>query len=232
MSYSQNKKEQITYLTEKLDSTENVCKTRIDLLRDSIVLLQGQKTNLLSQEEQMKNEIARMKKQLSSVQKSMDSISKIYSNSKSLPLETNNKFVGSYEFAIGEGNEEDEYSRMGSLQLYSNGDGKYYFTLDYNIGAPSYNMGTLTGSFLVYGDKGVFYANVNSYFDEGETINEEDLCRVVFMFDENGVFVNQMSSDMACGFGSNVIVQDYFIRENTINKKIDLKDVVHSTNKW
>jgi len=136
-----------------------------------------------------------------------------------LPLVTNSKYAGNYSF--------DNVNGSGALQMYFDGKEEYYFYLEYIKGPPSYNMGTLEGIMKIYGNTGVFNAS----------LSDETTCQITFVFDESGVFINQLSDDFACGFGGNVIISNKFFKEDSENKKITPNEnssgtYTRSTNKW
>jgi len=234
--FSQSKKEKIAMLTDKIDSTINACNIKSSSLNDSIkflqrdIILEKDKQIQLSFELQKKSEIiddmlAHQKKRT----KSLDSLISIVKENKILLLETENKFIGSYSVSYGNGM---GGSSSGSLDFFSNNNGVYYFNLEYNVGAPSFNFGYLTGSFKIFGDKGVYYANLDNESITSTTEQEGTICKIIFIFDESGVFINQLSSDSACYFGFNVSVNDYFVKTNSINKRFDVSKIIPSLNTW
>ncbi|MEY3501577.1 MAG: hypothetical protein RL308_3250 [Bacteroidota bacterium] len=231
-TFSQKKKEQIQILSERIDSINNANFLTVNTLKDSIKLLQYEKDILNRSGSKLNLELKQSMNRESNLQVSLDSLSEIMKKGKVLTLETRNKFVGTYEFEYGDGNEEDEFDRIGSLQLFSKNDGIYFFSIEYNIGAPSYNMGSIIGSFKVFNNIGVFYANVNAEYEPDIDDSEIEYCKIVFIFDENGVYVHQYSSDIGCGFGGNVSVNDYFYKTNSNNEIFDISERIPSLDKW
>jgi hypothetical protein len=68
-------------------------------------------------------------------------------------------------------------------------------------------MGNLEGIMKVYGNIGVFAAKMY----------DVDFCKVVFVFDDNGVHVKQYTSDSDCGFGGNVYINQYYYQNKSEN---------------
>ena len=233
-TFGQSKKEQINILTIKVDSLNRV----LSQLNSNITQLQNQKNqlsdeknlfvkensslinNLNERESTITNLNVSLLKKENEITGLKDSLDLVYSNNQILPLIKSSTYAGEYSFEYKDG-------PTGFLQLYFDGKEDYYFLLEYVKGPPSYNMGTLEGIMKVYGNIGVFAANMY----------DVDFCKVVFVFDDNGVHVEQYTSDSDCGFGGNVYINQYYYQNNTENKPIPQTEnssgtYTKSTNRW
>lgn len=240
-AFSQSKKELIEQLTFQIDSLNGV----INQQENSLLKVESQnnqlveeKSNLEKQKASAEKDIAGLKNILNerdSTIKSLyttlqikekettllsDSLRLLHSYNLVLPMVKSQIFAGEYSFEYDNG-------AAGSLQMYFDGKEDYYFYLDYVKGPPSYNMGSLEGVMKIYGNIGVFNAS----------LYDSDLCKIIFLFDENAVFIKQYTDDTACGFGHNVFISEYYIKDNTENKRIQPSEnssgtYTNSTNKW
>jgi hypothetical protein len=213
----QSKKEQIINLTLKVDSLKAI----VSQLNANLSQLQNQqnklyddnnllvrenssaKNNLNERESTITNLNASLLKKENEITGLKDSLDLVYSNNQILPLIKSSTYAGEYSFEFEDG-------PAGFLQLYFDGKEDYYFLLEYVKGPPSYNMGTLEGIMKIYGNIGVFAAKMY----------DVDFCKVVFVFDDNGVHVKQYTSDSDCGFGGNVYINQYYYQNNTENKPV------------
>lgn len=91
----------------------------------------------------------------------------------------------------------------GILYIYPLGGDVVQFYMFINRGAPSFNMGTIDGTFKVSGGKGVY----REKFDFAEKY-----CRLDFTFDGGRVAVVQDEDECECGFGGGVYANHEFIR--------------------
>jgi hypothetical protein len=240
LSFAQSRKEQIAELSQKLDSITSVLNTYTKLLNEKDALVkelnvqkskteQALKTVTQEKEKlQMENnshsqsvtklneENVRKDANLKALKSKMDSLLAKNSNALILGQTTSDIYAGSYSF-------EYENGPQGSIDLYFK-NGLYYFNLEYVKGPPSYNMGSLTGQMKLFGNLGVLSAKM---YEDAE-------CKIVFLFDDNGVFIHQLTSDSDCGFGYNVSIHEYYFKDTTENRPIDLSDgeLIKSTNRW
>ena len=233
-TFSQSKKEQIERLSFQIDSLTEI----VNQLNANLIQLKNEKNQFTEEIVKLKKDNLSINKDLLDRESSLetmksthlkkvqetnllkDSFQIIYDNNKIIPLLKSATYAGSYSF-------EYEKGPTGSLHLYFDGNEDYYFYLDFVKGPPSFNMGTLEGIMKIYGNTGVFTSSIYG----------GDLCKIFFVFDENGVFIKQYSDDSACGFGGNVIIQEYYIKIDSENTRIQPSEnasgsFIKSTNKW
>ncbi|MFN5910646.1 MAG: hypothetical protein ACK45H_04840 [Bacteroidota bacterium] len=234
LACSQSKKEQIERLTFQVDSLNGVVNqqnaTISEAQKEKLKLAEEKKrlekdnsvvkNDLTDRESTIKNLNATLQKKEKETNALRDSLRQVYTKNKVLPMLKSAIYAGNYSFEYDNG-------PAGSLQMYFDGKEDYYFYLDYVKGPPSYNMGTLEGIMKIYGNRGVFNAS----------INEGDTCKIIFDFDENGVFIKQYSDDTACGFGHNVFISEYYIKDYSENNRIQPSEngsgiYTESTNQW
>ena len=106
------------------------------------------------------------------------------------------KYAGEYSF----GGDEDAPS--GNVHIYHKENNIISFELFVCKGAPSYNMGELSGEVEIVNGKGLYK---NSEYGE---------CILEFIFSENSVSISQQEGGYDCGFGHNVYVNDTFVKES------------------
>jgi hypothetical protein len=234
IAFAQSKKEQIERLTFQVDSLNGVVNqlnTTISEAKKEKLKLAEEKKRLEKDNSMVKNDLTDRESKINSLNTTLqkkekeasalkDSLRQVYTKNKVLPLLKSALHDGTYSFEYDNG-------PAGSLQMYFDGKEDYYFYLDYVKGPPSYNMGTLEGTMKIYGNIGVFNAS----------LNEDDLCKIIFVFDEYGVFIKQYSDDVFCGFGGNVVITQYFFKDNSENKRIKPSEnssgtYTKSTNNW
>jgi hypothetical protein len=240
-AFSQSKKELIEQLTFQIDSLNAVIKKQNDNIfqlqteRNQLVedksLIEKQKASAENDNASLKNILNERDSTIKSLNTTLqnkeketyvlkDSLQLLYSNNAVLPILKSATYAGKYSFEYDNG-------AAGSLQMYFDGKEDYYFYLDYVKGSPSYNMGTLEGIMKIYGNIGVFNAS----------LYDSDVCKIIFLFDENGVFIKQYTDDLSCGFGNNVFISEYYIKDNDENRQIQPSEnssgtYINSTNKW
>ena len=233
-TFGQSKKEQINILTIKVDSLNRV----LSQLNSNITQLQNQKNqlsdeknlfvkensslinNLNERESTITNLNVSLLKKENEITSLKDSLDLVYSNNQLLPLIKSSTYAGEYSFEYEDG-------PTGFLQLYFDGKEDYYFLLEYVKGPPSYNMGTLEGIMKVYGNIGVFDAQMYG----------QDACKIAFVFDSNGVFIRQYPEGEECGFGGNVYITQHYYKNNSDNNSIQPSvnssgTFTKSTNRW
>ena len=227
--YSQSKKEQIVELNEKTDSIQKANSLQSKIYKDSIFSLKESLKIANKRFTNLDKEINQLRQIEKTTQKSLDSIKTILATSKTLRLNTSIQYAGNYEY-----DSQIEDGARGSLNIYADGKGENYFTIDYVRGAPSYNMGTLSGIIRIYKNVGVFTAILQNEEESnsGSLDVDEDACIIEFHFDDNGVNITQRSTDSDCWFGGNVNVGAYYNKLNSVNKSQDFKDFFQSTDNW
>lgn len=90
------------------------------------------------------------------------------------------------------------------------------FQLELQRGAPSYNSGWIEGEFDFQGNLGVFSAKT-----------EDGLCKIAFKFSPTRVEIEQLSDEVACGFGHGVFAQGGLRRESRKKPKFSKGDPRH-----
>lgn len=225
--YSQSKKEQIEILMIRVDSLKQAhLNTQHELATQvsKVTELTNINAGLIKKVESLTNDQQRKDADIKKIRTSLDSLNRMVHNSLILSQVKTAKYAGEYEFGF-------ENGPQGTLKVFAEANGLYYFSLEYIVGPPGFNMAMLAGTMKIYGNTGVFTANLSS--DE-ENQEQSPPCKVVFIFDNDGVFIRQMTSDIYCGFGNNVFVTEYFSKTSTQNAKIDFSDfeLIESTNDW
>lgn len=228
-SLTQSKKEQIDGLNQTIDSIQKANFIKSEILGDSISFLNESLQISNQWIGVLEKDVFELEQIQKVTQKSIDSIKSIMANNKCLSLNTTTFYAGNYYYdsQIKEG-------PNGSLNIYADGKGNNYFSIDYVKGEPSYNMGTLSGVIRIYNNIGVFTATLqtNEESDSGSSDINKDVCIIEFNFDENGVNITQRSFDIECWFGGNVNVGGYYYKTDSENKVQDFKDFFQSTDDW
>lgn len=107
---------------------------------------------------------------------------------------------GTYSF----GNDVEK-GPVGELLVYPKTDSLALFHLNVNRGAPSYNMGLLSGEMSLNNNIGIY-------------ISKENACKIQFLFQKGRIDVKTLSGDAAdCGFGYGVFADHAY---NLINSNI------------
>jgi hypothetical protein len=229
LGHAQSKKEQIVELNEKTDSIQKANSLQSEIYKDSIFSLKESLKIANQRITNLDKEIYQLRQIQKTTQKSLDSIKTNMATSKTLRLNTSIQYTGNYQY-----DSQIEEGPSGSLNIYADGKGNNYFTIDYVKGAPSYNMGTLSGIIRIYKNVGVFTAILQNdeESDSGSLDVDEDVCIIEFHFDEYGVNINQRSTDSDCWFGGNVNVGAYYNKSNSENKSQDFTGFFQSTDNW
>lgn len=98
-----------------------------------------------------------------------------------------------------------EIEAVGSLIVVPESDTTFLFSLDFNRGAPSYNMGSIASR--------AHYRNQAWIYSHSEP-DELETCEIEFMFSRK--FVQLVTRQKGCGFGANVIVDHIYDRTSLI----------------
>lgn len=226
----QSRKEQIEHLTFQVDSLNII----VNQLNVNISQLQIQRNEWADEKKRLDKDNSSLKKSLNEQESAIkslnlmiqqkeinkkilkDSLQMLKNNNILMPLLKTATFAGSYSFQYDDG-------PFGSLQMYFDGKEDYYFSLDYTKGPPSYNAGELQGIIKIFGNIGVFNAR----------LYDEDSCKIIFIFDDYGVYVRQLSE---CPFGYNVTIREFYLRDEWENKLIESSEYssgfIRSTNRW
>jgi hypothetical protein len=94
----------------------------------------------------------------------------------------------------------------GMVMIYPESDSTFLFRIDFNRGAPSYNMGLLAQRGKIVGDTGIYYR---------EEPDAAEACEIRFYFRKD--FVQLVTQQGECGFGANVMVDHVYDRlESTV----------------
>jgi hypothetical protein len=124
-----------------------------------------------------------------------------YGQNNSVETQTS-KYAGTFTYSLGKD------KATGTILIYPSTDKTVLFYIDLNIGAPSYNMGSLFGRLKVADGQGTF-----------ETIDKG--CRWKVEFTTQGLTIMTINNLNDCGFGHGVsadgeykrtskLVPDYF----------------------
>lgn len=90
---------------------------------------------------------------------------------------------------------------VGSVMIYPESDSTFLFYIDFNRGAPSYNMAMLAARGKIVGDTG-FYIN--------EVPDEVEACKIKFYFKKD--FVQLENEERNCSFGANCMIDRVYDR--------------------
>ncbi len=228
-SFCQSKKEQIEILNKRIDSLNQILISerneslqkikefteKTATLEEQILALNStlNKTkseltqmhlNLKTANEQLLNKSMEIKVLENQINEKVDSLEKLRMIPKIQVQDKSAFFAGKYSL--------DEAGNQGGLNLYMDNDGVYYFLISY-VDA-SYHLGEMFGSFKIYSKIGVFHANLDEVNNDGE-------CKIVFIFDQNGVHIIQKSTDIQCGFGHSVNASGYYYKDSNENQRFD-----------
>jgi hypothetical protein len=143
--------------------------------------------------------------------------SQIY-NKQEIELKSNVNIGGTYYF--GEHDEGPE----GSVIVYPLTDSSALFYFDLCRGAPNYNVGILFGQMAIKDNIGIFDSKL--YVDILNKIYTDFLnnCTLRFEFNSETLTVETSSSDLDCGFGWGVNVQNtYKLIDKSIPKYFIVK---------
>lgn len=105
-------------------------------------------------------------------------------------------YGGTYSFGTN-----PDSGTVGTVLIYPESDSTFLFYIDFNRGAPSYNMALIDGRGKIVGDTGVYY---NEFPDEVEA------CRIKFYFKKD--FVQIENTERNCGFGANCMIDHVYNR--------------------
>ncbi|MDB5284254.1 MAG: hypothetical protein JWO06_3329 [Bacteroidota bacterium] len=105
------------------------------------------------------------------------------------------KLGGSYGFGM-----DIEKGRIGWIDVYPDTDSTVLFNLSLNRGAPSYNMGEVTGRLLLKGDSATFYSGIDG----------DSSCRLIFTFGKREVSIKTINDKDKCGFGASVFADGIY----------------------
>lgn len=94
-----------------------------------------------------------------------------------------------------------EVEAVGTVMIYPESDSTFLFYIDFNRGAPSYNMAMIDGRGKIVGDTGIYY---NEFPDEVEA------CKIKFYFKKD--FVQIENEERNCGFGANCVIDHVYDR--------------------
>ncbi len=108
----------------------------------------------------------------------------------------NSPIGGVYSFGTN-----PEVEAVGTLFVYPESDSTFLFHIDFNRGAPSYNMALLAGRGELVGDTGVYY---------NEVPDQVEACKIKFYFRKD--FVQIENSERNCGFGANCMIDHVYDR--------------------
>lgn len=108
----------------------------------------------------------------------------------------NSPIGGVYSFGTN-----PEVEAVGTVMIYPESDSTFLFMIDFNRGAPSYNMAGIADRGIIVGDTGVY---INEVPDEVEA------CKIKFYFKKD--FVQIENSERNCGFGANCMIDHVYDR--------------------
>lgn len=113
------------------------------------------------------------------------------------------KYAGIYSYGVNA-----EKERVGSITVFPETDTTVLFYIDLNVGAPSYNMGSLYGRVVIKNDTGTFFTKYD-YEDNG--------CKWKFVFTKDDITIKAIEGQADCGFGHAVFADGVF---NTQSNKV------------
>lgn len=106
---------------------------------------------------------------------------------------------GTYSFGTNA-----EEGAVGAITVYPESDSTFLFYLDFNKGAPSFNMGIVSGRARLRNETW-------KYMNNG--LDAIEACEIEFMFSEK--FVQIVTRENGCGFGANVLVDHVYDRTSS-----------------
>ena len=111
----------------------------------------------------------------------------------------------------------DDAGAAGDLTLLKIDSIRYKFWLSVNRGWPSYNQGDIDGIISV--------KNGNAFFSEKQDYTDSS-CKIAFRFFNKYILVDQLSSDIVCGFGFHVFANGKYRKMNSVKiKNPDLQNL-------
>lgn len=109
------------------------------------------------------------------------------------------KYAGIYSYGVNA-----EKERVVSITAFPETDTTVLFYIDLNVGAPSYNMGSLYGRVVIKNDTGTFYTKYD-YEDNG--------CKWKFVFTNDNLSITTIDGQGDCGFGHAVFADGVFNKQ-------------------
>jgi hypothetical protein len=115
-------------------------------------------------------------------------------------IKTETRIDHSGTYLLGQNIEEGS---VGTVLIYSVNDSVYFFNLDLNRGAPSYNMGWLSGEIIIKNNIGIFKSEDVDY-----------PCALNFEFHPDSLLITYEKGQDDCGFGHGVFADYTYLRKS------------------